>query len=205
MWGYILSHWRGEQSLARSYLVNMLLFTFVLSVCLNTSERILQDDLNSPWQIFAWVAGIYSACFIIWIWQAVGCWRSANGRITKTGKLGWARLVQAMIVLGVFANLAGLKSVAQMTNEVFNVVTRTDNMQDVHITLLDGTELAINGFITFDVPVEVEKYLKYNPNIKYLHLNSPGGRIGPARDLRDLWRSIICPPTAKPAAIAHAR
>jgi hypothetical protein len=54
--------------------------------------------------------------------------------------------------------------------------------------LRGGRELEYAGGITFGVTDEVRRLLDADPEIRVIHLDSLGGRVGEARKLRDLIR-----------------
>ncbi len=67
--GYLLKHWRGEHSLARSFWFNFLILGFLL-------DKIFQsvlEDMESL-GVFAFV---FAGFLLFWIWQLVGTWRAA--------------------------------------------------------------------------------------------------------------------------------
>jgi len=86
---YISRHWRGQLSLVISYWVNI--------VTINILFSLLGSFITNP-RIFSVLCGVY---IIVFIWQIVGCWRSATNYIRTTGRRFWARVVQILLVIGV--------------------------------------------------------------------------------------------------------
>jgi hypothetical protein len=95
-----------------------------------------------------------------------------------------------MVILG-FLGLAGslAKQTLPQLEEYWKIAFGDPEMgkHELHI-LRGGTELEYVGGITFGATEEVRKLLDADPAIRVVHLNSPGGRVGEARELRDLIR-----------------
>jgi len=186
---YIVRHWQGELSLPVSYWINGFLGAVAISavfLCI----RLLIAPADSPlgFAIAISVAG----CFLVvaTLWQLVGVWRSAENHKGRGGSSFWAWLARFMVILG-FLGLAS--SLSEQTlpqlEEYWNIAFGDPEMgkHELHI-LRGGTELEYLGGITFGATEEVRKLLDADPAVRIIHLNSPGGRVAEARELRDLIR-----------------
>ncbi len=102
---YIAGHWQGEHSLPRSFWLNyvvtsmaigaivMILFFALFSAADIGQGRI--PDGAVGFFAFAMIVGS-----VVGIWQLVGMWRSAANCKRHTGRMGWATVVQIIVVLG---------------------------------------------------------------------------------------------------------
>ncbi len=95
-----------------------------------------------------------------------------------------------MVVLGVIQS-AGVffgQGVPQM-KESFKIIAGDSDMGMHELRrLIDGQEVEFSSGITFGVAAELERLLDTSPNVRMVHLNSHGGRIGEARAMRELFR-----------------
>jgi len=86
-----------------------------------------------------------------------------------------------------------IQSIVQLTFaaptlvEYTKIATRTEQFTDYTIYVLeDGKEIKISGFLAFRIDEKFARTLVEHPSIWLVHLNSHGGRLDPARKLRDL-------------------
>lgn len=184
---YLLRHWRGELSLGVSFWVNGWLGDIpVVLLALGTAlaARI------PGWLDAAMIGGAasWAIAVLVSIWQLVGIWRSAGRHVGRGGRRLWARLAQASVVLGVVSIVMQLYTSALPQLLEFARIWNGDKALAWHRVWLlrGGTELAYSGFITFGAASEVRHVLDQAPQVRVLHLESPGGRLIAARRLRDL-------------------
>lgn len=185
MFNYIRRHWRGELSLGISYWLNSFLGNLIAFAAIFAINSVIEDTLK-PVLILAGLIVNYALLSAITIWIITGTWRSAINHKEKTGRKVWATVAQFMLILGVIQFATAMVDGTKKITEVAKIVAGTDEISEFELKLIGGTVLQINGYITFQMIDDVDNYLKYNTNIKAIHLNSGGGRIGPARYIRDL-------------------
>jgi len=120
---YFARHWRGDISLGRSYWINgaviglvFLLFFYgaVAGLALGVQDRSAQ--------VFGLVVLIIAQVGLF-IWQAVGIWRSASKHVGRGGKKVWAILAKIAICLGV---VAGLRTVANNISVTSNLASNSN-------------------------------------------------------------------------------
>ena len=104
---YIGKHWRGEFSLAISFWVNYYLFNAAIEIFWTWFR--IAPPIKNP----VVVSRILIIHFCIWLaivypWQIIGVWRSANRHIQETEKRVWAGLAKVLVVLGILATLVTL-------------------------------------------------------------------------------------------------
>jgi hypothetical protein len=187
---YIARHWRGDLSLSVSYWLNNFLATIAVSFVFQKLGSIISIS-DSP-LIFATTRTLVLVFAIaISIWQLVGVWRSAGKHRARGGRGFWVGVARFTVITG-FLGCGGTltrEAVPQLTllAEDWSIVFGDPGVGEhaVHI-LANGTEIEFVGGITFGVTDEVKKLLDAAPNVRAIHLNSPGGRIGEAHKLRRL-------------------
>ncbi len=177
--GYIKKHWRGELSLPVSYWLNAFLGNIVAFTLVSIITASIEDSF-SPVLILLALISTYSLVFAILVWQVTGTWRSAENYKNKTGTKGWAIAAQVMLVLAVIQSVSPFTDGFKQIIEVSKIATETDNVSNFQVELKSGTDLHITGYIAFKLVDVLDKYFKENRDIKSVHLNSLGGRTGPA-------------------------
>ena len=73
---YVLTHWRGEQSLAQSYWINTFILTFAVYLGLLLVEGPLSRLPIHTVLKLSYV--LIAALLTLTVWQLVGLWRSAS-------------------------------------------------------------------------------------------------------------------------------
>lgn len=184
---YIFRHWRGELSLPISYWVNGILVTAIFVAVI----------MNVPWDNFvAKSPRLYStATIFLWlllafvaIWQLVGIWRSANNYIQQGKSRLWGNLAYVAVAFGLIKGVIDFMSIGipQIT-EYSKIAAGEDPLGTYQLRVLrNASELEIAGEIVFGLTEDVRRTLDAHPTIRIVHLNSNGGRVSEARNLRDL-------------------
>jgi hypothetical protein len=136
----------------------------------------------------------YSLIFILYLlviypWQIIGTWRSANFYIEKTNKTLWPLLAKLVIVLGLLSTAKETPIYFEQIKEFANIYFETDKSSKKSFSLLqNGEELEIKGEISFGLTDEVRQIFRENPNIRIIRLNSFGGRVKEANNLKNFMR-----------------
>ncbi len=187
---YIVRHWRGDLPLAVSYWVNTALVTVILTALITALVNIM-DITFMPVVYSLIIIALWAFLYVVAPWQIVGCWLSAENHIRETNRYFWARIVQFIVFLGAINSIYMFFTTAwpQIT-EYTKIAIGSDSSSKYTIRVLrQGTEIEVSGGIGFGLTDAISKHLEANPNIRVIHLNSIGGRVGEARILRDLIRS----------------
>ncbi|HEX7926290.1 MAG TPA: hypothetical protein VF678_01790 [bacterium] len=179
---YIMSHWRGEQSLGQSYWVNSVVVTLGMLGLIFVSTLIV-GQLQTPAGIVAWFVGFYTLLFTVYVWQVMGTWRSANRYRSPTGSRAWAYVVYGLLVLGVLQTLPLVGDAVRQITDAVQMATGTDRMSKFEVKVINPQDLRIEGYIAFGLPEQLTAMLAQYPQVKFIHLHSLGGRAGPAQDL----------------------
>jgi thiosulfate reductase cytochrome b subunit len=98
---YVARHWRGDLSLARSYWVDGVLITILISTILYVGVSVF--GLSSPGDAGRSSAGfiVLAILILVYAWQSVGIWRSAGHYVDRGGNKVWAILAKILVVTGV--------------------------------------------------------------------------------------------------------
>ena len=194
---FIAMNWRGEFSLGTAYwLFGFLgnLFAGVLAIAVVAAFQ--SDSGYQPRAIFATILLVWIGIATIAIWQTVGVWRSANRHIKERTFLGkkspWAGLAKLAVFFGVL-RLAGtfLSSGGPQLLEAGRMSFLDDpDIPAYSIRVMrNGTEAEIAGGFKYGLTDDFVKILNASRQIKIVHLNSLGGRIGEAEKLNKIIRS----------------
>lgn len=185
---YLRAHWGGELPLTLSYWVNGLLLTAGFGAALKLAAELFGP--RHPTVIFSWAMAALLATGILALWQNVGIWRSAGRHLSRGGLPFWAWAARAMVLLSLAGTLGFLvRSGLPQLTELGRIAFEGDPLGRYELQVLgNGTELEMLGPVTYGLADDVRKLLDANPGIRTLRMNSDGGRVGQARELRTLIR-----------------
>lgn len=185
---FITDHWAGRYSLPRSYWINGFLIAGIggaLVVALVSQAPAWVASL----QLSATIAIVVFALSIaIWVWSAVGIWRSAGYHTEQGGSAIWASLARIAITLGAFATFGQLIQSMPGLIELGSVATNNDNLGAPAYIAVKKDTITLSGPISLGTAEKFKMALEGNPQVKLLRLSSNGGRIKEAKMLADLIR-----------------
>ncbi|WP_245261595.1 hypothetical protein [Ancylobacter sp. FA202] len=185
-WNILGNYWRGYYSLGVTYWVfGAAIFAAVFAVTVAITVFIQINQGYYPYVIFGYFVYFWIFLLFVTIWQYVGVWRSANNNIAKRTSVGkkavWANLAKLSIVFGTFFTVVlFIESGFPQLKEGYSVAFRGDpTIPDYGLRIMrNGTEVEITGGFKFGLTDDFLTILKASPQIKVVHLNSIGGRIG---------------------------
>jgi hypothetical protein len=193
---FVTRHWRGQYPLGVAYWVIGLLSNLVSGLAiLLLSQLMLTAVPFVPLAIFVFFLIMWGALIALAVWQTVGIWRAAGRRRIERRAAGkrafWAIAAKVAVCLG-WVQLAALlvKAAVPQVAEA----TRMAFMGDPSIpsytirTLNGGAEAEIMGGIKYGVTADLERLLDVHKDVRVLHLDSVGGRIGEGKKLNALIR-----------------
>ena len=180
---YIGKHWRGQLSLATSFWINVFLLN--MGMRLFGTWLLEASPIDNP-VVASQVAIIYSftALAIVYPWQIIGLWRSANRHAEETKKVFWPGAVKVTVVLGFFATLGHLSSLWPVYKDIYQLGFGKDEYGDYRVELIeDGKLIHLKGSLGFGISKEVNKLIAKNHNVEGIILDSIGGRVYEGRKL----------------------
>jgi GYF domain 2 len=193
---FIARNWRGEFSLATTYwLFGFLgnLFAGLLAVAVIAAFQ--SGGGYQPTAIFAAILLTWVGIGVVAVWQSVGVWRSANrhikARVIAGKKSPWATLAKVAVVLGILR--LGATFVSSGGPQLWET-GRMSFLGDPGIpayairAMRNGTEAEITGGFKYGLTDDFLKIFGASPQIKVVHLDSLGGRVGEAIKLNKVIR-----------------
>lgn len=190
---FFLRYWRGEISLLSGFWIIVpavavfsALFVFALGKLIEISGS------YSPHIIFDAIVFSWTVLIALAIWKIVGLWRSATLDMRASKKRGgtilWAGLVKFLLVFAALYLAADIRLGAMQIREAYAMAFQGDPLiPDYALRLMrNGTELEITGGFKHGLSNDLSQLLKASPQITVIHLDSQGGRIGEAMQVRDL-------------------
>lgn len=178
--GYLAAHWRGEHSVARSFLVNGLLVDAAILVATSVAlviglvaiaffdERILL----APPEVLTWL--LVAQQMVVTPWQLVGLGRSAK-RSFSAGRRLWPGLALStawgLTVYGVVATGLGIDDDLAALREYRDML----GWRAVFKPSRDGSELLVFGMIGHGFADAMTQALADHPRVRTINLASGGG------------------------------
>jgi hypothetical protein len=179
---YFVRHWRGNLSLPVSYWVNSFLATIAVSFVFEKLDSSINIS-DSPLLFATTRTLVLVLAITISIWQLVGVWRSAGKHRARGGHGFWAGAARFAVIIGFLGHGGTLarEAVPQLARlgEAWSIAFGDPDVGKHNPRIFpDRSVLEFVGGITFGVTAEVRKLLEAAPNIREIHLNSPGGPEG---------------------------
>lgn len=188
---YILAHWRGEQGLGWSFMVNLV----GARLAIFAAQEMIRP---APYQDYhEWAPAVLILTFllhgVVFVWQAVGVIRAGEALIRHHGAIGlhWGAQLGVLIAFWLTASYA--LNAWQMTQDVSgeeNVAERLDSERAARYRLSaePGGVLLIKGSLELGITKRVAAALVSDIGIREIILSSEGGNIYEARGLARLFR-----------------
>lgn len=123
--GYLRRQWQGDLPLGQSFWLNLVVVNFVLSVA-----WALASPRLAGMALVALVI-LFLAAFLVWLWGAVGTWRSADRYQLKPNAKIWGRLAQAVVVLHTLSWFVQGKDLLDNPVITSEPVARTSTLSDL--------------------------------------------------------------------------
>lgn len=185
---FIQKHWRGEYSLGVAYWRIGVGLTLCLSLLMWAIDKLIPVSATSSQLYGVLLVILYLFTAIFTVWQLVGIWRSAKYHTSNGGRQGWATAAQIMVVVAALRAVFDFNQFGfPLVQEGLGLMTTGENLGGFELRVLNqGTELEYIGHIPFGATATVNDMLQRFPEIRVIHLNSPGGRILEGVQLYDL-------------------
>lgn len=185
MWAYVIGHWRGEHSLARSYWVNGVLLGLPFNAMSSVLEIMPPPKMDLA--LYTFLTIIDLVLIMAWVaWFAIGTWRSASSHVRFTGRRFWARVAQFLVVLNLlFMPLAIYGGGVSIWNLGLAVLGR-DGFTPATLRIDENGVLVLEGHLMFETPAAFEQVLADNGAITMVQLESLGGYLEPAKMMAEM-------------------
>lgn len=180
---YFLRHWRGELSLSLSFWVNNAVFNAFIGVAgaLLADQSLIEHPVKAAQVNLVTIAFLW---LIIYPWQIVGLWRSANRRINTNDRILWPRVCQILVILGLVINSVGFARDYPFYKYLYDLSFKADEKDEFTVALdPKNNVIRIDGALRFGISEEIERLVKQNKSIRAIVLNSAGGRIYEGREI----------------------
>jgi hypothetical protein len=177
---YIVSHWRGDQSLSFSYWINGGLIAGVLTTAFTIGLASYVNDGGYSLKLIAFTnLTLALLALVIWFWSVVGIWKSASKHKSRGGSESWASVAKFMVVMGVFGMIGRVStSTAPQIREHFLIATGSDPLGKIDVKLAtNGQAIVIRGVFREGSAFEIQNLLNVAPGVTALVLDSSGGRL----------------------------
>lgn len=179
--GYFASHWRGEQSLARSYWLNNFLVATPLALLLTGLMSWISVKGDSL-QVSAIVVLLgFPLLLALNVWCLVGTWRAATAYLRHHGSLLWGWLARITLVLGSLQLAASVAfGFLPSLGEFWQMARGIDPIGQAKFSFsADGRSLRLEGVIGMGDGERLRGLLASEAahELKRVELSSPGGRL----------------------------
>jgi hypothetical protein len=187
---YFVAHWRGEYTLPVSYFINGGLIPGLFAVAATSgSDYLLGAGISlktNAWiSMFLWVGGI-----LVWMWAAVGVWRSANRHVSRGGSAAWKNVAQVLVIIGGLVCIANVVKSLPLVRDFALIGVGRDPLGKISVKISSNAQsIVVSGAFGEGAAEAVEKVLNTAPRIKTLVLQSGGGRMLEAKRVARLIQS----------------
>ena len=190
VWTYIVSHWRGEQSLAWSFGVNLV----AVRALIFAVQRLLQPAEYHDYHDWRLAVLVLATAFhgILFIWQAIGVFRAGEALIRDHGAIALHWGAQLGVIVAFWLTTSYALNAWQMTIDVPDYVDHEALMnaeRASHYQILAGPggTVLIRGTLELGITRKLRDTLDSDGAIKAVTLSSVGGNIYEARGLAKLF------------------
>jgi ATP-dependent protease ClpP protease subunit len=174
--GYIVKHWRGHHSLSKSFWLNNfainVLFLIITAYWADFGPRTEDPVLLARVILSLTVLGYV----IIYPWQFIGLWRSANFYIKDKQKKFWPRAVKLLLIIGALITLVDLTTEQQIYKDLYHHSFELTKESNYDVRLEDQT-ITLNGDLNYGISEAVDQLILDNPYVDSIVLNSNGGLV----------------------------
>lgn len=191
--GYFTSHWRGEQSLVRSYWLNNFLVAMPLALALTGLMSWISVKGDSL-QVSAIITLVgFPLLLALDTWCIVGAWRSATAYLRDHGSALWGWLARITLVLGALQLIISvLFGLLPNLGEFWQMARGIDPIGQAKFSFsADGRSLRLDGVIGMGDGERLRALLGSEAarDLKRVELSSPGGRLHEAEHMASAMKA----------------
>lgn len=193
-WNVIKMHWRGQYPLWVSYWVISFFVSIIAAAFVGAVASVFTISSGyQPVHIFAFFLIVYLGVALLGVWQIGGLWSAANNQIASRAARGkkapWAGLAKlAAIFITLQYAAVFLRDAYPQIRESWRMAFMGDpDMPDYTMRIMrNGTEVEIVGGFKYGLTDDFQKLLRASQQVRVVHLDSLGGRIGEAKRLYEV-------------------
>ncbi|TNB48208.1 hypothetical protein FF124_07680 [Martelella lutilitoris] len=189
---YLIGHWRGEQGLAWSFWINLVLIRVLLLLLQDWLRPGKGQDFHDMQGFVLLLALLFHG--VLFVWQAVGVIRAAELYGRTTGYMAPVWGTQMVLVLAVFWVMTYAFDAWHMTRPApdnlgrqYAVEAERAEKYSIEPTA-DGQSLTLSGSLELGIANHLKQQLDAYPDVKQIILASTGGNIYQARGLSNTIR-----------------
>ncbi len=183
--GYFLKHWNGKSSLSKSFWINNALFNIIVATAI-TYWSFSGVKTEDPVYLSRVILSIlFFSYVILYPWQIVGLWRSADNQIATSISTFWPRAVKLLVILGIFGSVADFVKNEQFYKNLYYDSFILAKIKNYDVKLINNA-IFVNGEFDYGVSDHIEELLEDNPLIDRIVLDSSGGLLYEASKLSKL-------------------
>ncbi len=184
---YIRKHWQGNNSLAFSFWVNLVLFGVLIHILAQ-----LVTHLLSPYpsmRLYIAPTFFILSRLVVYPWQAVGVLRACEQAMSEYGNKVWIRAAQVTVILGMIVVFVEGQEVTRSTymilRERHQPAVRSHTLSKIDVLTLknDNTLIHVDGPLYFGITRDVADIMSRYPHIKGIVLDCDGGPVSEGRGL----------------------
>jgi hypothetical protein len=183
----LVRFWRGDYSLALSFwVIAPLVIALAFALPEGVGWLVRTQDFN-PLLILAAIFAIWGIVIAAQVYVTVGLWRSASRR-----RGAWAAAAQVVLVLAALntVRLFAQTAAPELSEGIGMALFDDPSLPPYTVRLMrDGTEAEVAGGFKYGMARDAEALFETAPNLRVVHLNSAGGRLGEAAKLARLIRA----------------
>ena len=188
---YIVTHWRGEQGLLWSLLVNLAGLRIVIFAIQELAQPAEYQDYHE------WAAGVLVAVIllhgVVFVWQAVGVFRAGEAHIRHFGSIAGHWGAQLAVIIAFWLTASAALDAWQMTLDVpefgdFAERADSERAGRYRISVEPGGVVMITGTLELGISTRLASALAEDAGLREVILSSEGGNIYEARGLARIFR-----------------
>lgn len=184
MSSFILRHWRGRYGLGRSFWVNTVLLSLILTALMGTCVAWVAD-ISTPSDAALATLATLPPALIVGVWQLVGLWRSA-GRARRHAVTSWGRHIWPSAARATVATAALMSFYTAGTQSIDALrmieALAAPELRDYAIERRGSGEIHLAGALN-DTSVDQTIDALDVPGTRVLTITSHGGLMKPAQRL----------------------
>ena len=177
---YLADHWYGRLPLGQSYWINGgMIGAIVATMGPGVFRSLTEQQFSLRRESLLIITGI-ALGLAVWIWGAVGIWRSSARHHARGGQPVWAAAARAMVLAGLVGNLLNLPEMVLFLGESGRLAAGVDPLGQPIAVRTEGTVLHLDGAFALGSADKVRAALDQAPAVRTVYLASIGGRLGEA-------------------------